>query len=579
MIPDPRSQGVSFTAAAATPNPPAVDQAGILIAPGNNANLVKLWGEAASVRAYYAEGPLSENAEAHFRLDERKHPIFTCATEIGETQLGALHIDISGVTGTSVPSAPATPAPLGDWPGLIWRVKTGGTIGQPGIVISFSLDGGLQYVDYALGIATSLEIAVYGLKLNFAAGDLNDGDVITGWTDPPSFDATTLGAAFDAILARSDRFSLIGIEPALLPSFGAQISAFLDDLEASIPGRDCHLFGSMRRQYRDVTATIEATFSAAGRTITRTAGSFVTDGFKAGMVITPTGSVSNNGTFIKVLTVAAGVLTMTANVTLVDEGPTASVTIVGSEPDDQYVDNTNEEWSGFSDNRVTLTRGTIIANRPYDAYAPQRTLGGLAWMRSIAEPIGVEVAQRQAVGGIGGPVAAKLNGRVQINNEWLCLDSAKLASHALAPSRALVLQTDNDGSGPYFVRARTMYHPTNPETQDLLLKARLAIAAKNAIRPVLAAKVFSAFDPNLSDPLVIAFSDEAKKEIEADCYAALRKRLKGAASNLDVEDPTKPLFRIIGVDENYVVSCEMFIRTKLYPAGFVVTFSVAQPGE
>ncbi len=58
-------------------------------------------------------------------------------------------------------------------------------------------------------------------------------------------------------------------------------------------------------------------------TITRGAGSFITDGYAAGMLIVVTGTASNNGTF-RVAAVVAGTLTLASSETLVAEGPVAT---------------------------------------------------------------------------------------------------------------------------------------------------------------------------------------------------------------------------------------------------------------
>ncbi len=68
------------------------------------------------------------------------------------------------------------------------------------------------------------------------------------------------------------------------------------------------------------------TFAATSpATITRTAGSWVTDGFAANLPVTIAGSSSNNGTF-KVASVSASVLTLASGETLTTEGPSAGCT-------------------------------------------------------------------------------------------------------------------------------------------------------------------------------------------------------------------------------------------------------------
>jgi hypothetical protein len=81
-----------------------------------------------------------------------------------------------------------------------------------------------------------------------------------------------------------------------------------------------------------VTTGAVATISFANTnpdTINRSAGSFVTDGFKSGMTITVSGSVSNNGTYT-IATVVAGTLTLIPSDSLATEAAGASVTIAGN---------------------------------------------------------------------------------------------------------------------------------------------------------------------------------------------------------------------------------------------------------
>lgn len=75
------------------------------------------------------------------------------------------------------------------------------------------------------------------------------------------------------------------------------------------------------------------TFAAAGRTITASSGSFITDGFLAGANVVVTGTTSNNGTYM-ILSLTATVITLTTNHTnLVNEGPISTGAINGQVPD------------------------------------------------------------------------------------------------------------------------------------------------------------------------------------------------------------------------------------------------------
>jgi hypothetical protein len=68
------------------------------------------------------------------------------------------------------------------------------------------------------------------------------------------------------------------------------------------------------------------TFAFAGRTITRSSGSWIDDGFAPGMTVTIKGS-EDNDIRATVAAVAATVLTLLSPAELIDEGPTAGVTV------------------------------------------------------------------------------------------------------------------------------------------------------------------------------------------------------------------------------------------------------------
>lgn len=74
------------------------------------------------------------------------------------------------------------------------------------------------------------------------------------------------------------------------------------------------------------------TFNQAGRTITASSGSFITDGFVIGMNVVAAGFSSNNGTYM-ILTVTATVLTLTTNHTnLTTSGALTAGTLDGQAP-------------------------------------------------------------------------------------------------------------------------------------------------------------------------------------------------------------------------------------------------------
>lgn len=72
--------------------------------------------------------------------------------------------------------------------------------------------------------------------------------------------------------------------------------------------------------------------SGGSDTITASSGSFVTDGYKAGMMVPVAGTSSNNGTHGPLVTVTATVLTFGSGTTLANEGPLSSTATLDATP-------------------------------------------------------------------------------------------------------------------------------------------------------------------------------------------------------------------------------------------------------
>lgn len=249
-------------------------------------------------------------------------------------------IDASKVTGTSVISV--TPGPNGilEETNGILIVDKGGTVETDDVRVRVSLDNGVTYRAVRLKGVTSYTFPYVGIVLNFAAGTLVEGDTYRFATTAPAWDADGIAAGRVELgkqqrLARS--WMVIGDAPTDTVA-NAVISA-VNDYEtlkkrfttARVGVRDRLPFAAMSRTQVRMKGNPTVTFAevgASGDTITRSAGSFVADGFAVGMTITITGSASNNVTGI-ITAVSATVLTF-GTTDLVDEGPVANVAIVGS---------------------------------------------------------------------------------------------------------------------------------------------------------------------------------------------------------------------------------------------------------
>lgn len=137
----------------------------------------------------------------------------------------------------------------------------------------------------------------------------------------------------------------------------------------------------------------EATF--AGSTIARAdGGSFLDDGWQPGMLATISGSMANDGTMARVVTVTATTLILLASVAFLAEGPTADVQIAGTVADGfayycgpQHL----HEWTGADVCTIVPSAGAPGAGLQARRTATiRKALGGLDFTLDIhvwgAEP-------------------------------------------------------------------------------------------------------------------------------------------------------------------------------------------------
>lgn len=246
-----------------------------------------------------------------------------------------------GVTGSSVISVAAGGGGYLEEVDAVLTVTTGGTIGTNGIVFTLSLDGGRTENTVRLGTATSYTVPYVGIVISFAAGTLVAGDVYTFATTHPMWDSTGITNARIALaqqLKRTRSWLVIGdcatdtIANGVVTAANAYRTTDNRFTGARVNTRDRLPYAEMSRTSVRMSGSPTVTFAevgATGDTITRSTGSFVTDGFAAGMAIDVSGSGSNNFTKAKITAVSALVLTLDTQ-DLVAEGPVSSVTIVGS---------------------------------------------------------------------------------------------------------------------------------------------------------------------------------------------------------------------------------------------------------
>lgn len=274
----------------------------------------------------------------HFEEAE-KPVIFIGLPTVTPGAIGRL--DASGNAGSSVVSVAAgVHGVLEEVDGIV-SVIEGGTIGTSQIVLGLSLDGGTTTKRVRLGTASSYVIPYVGLTLSFAAGGLVAGNVAYKFsTIAPRWDQAGLAAARAALAAQAKQCRSWLIVGDLLNSTDANnVLAEVNGYEtgntryvfARSQVRDRKVRAAMSRTRVQMTGTPTLTFAeigATGDTVTRSAGSWIADGFAVNDVVTISGSVSNN-VIGPITALTATVLTF-GTTDLAPEGPVPGVTVVGS---------------------------------------------------------------------------------------------------------------------------------------------------------------------------------------------------------------------------------------------------------
>lgn len=178
-------------------------------------------------------------------------------------------IDVTGVDGTSVASKHSGATADDDYEAVIKVVK-GGTIGVAGITYQTSLDAGRSWSPVtALGTANYLTIANSGgIRIDFAAGTLVAGDVVSIVSHAPASTASDLTTALAALTASSQPYKAVWIGTPVDATIAAAISTWLNTV-ASTTGKGHKVYcayrmpdpGETEADYLDAFATEFAGFS------------------------------------------------------------------------------------------------------------------------------------------------------------------------------------------------------------------------------------------------------------------------------------------------------------------------------
>lgn len=243
--------------------------------------------------------------------------------------------DDSQVDGTCAITVTGTPLEECDLELTVTHTGTK-TIGTDQILFDLSLDGGRTTKSVKLGTATSYVVPYVGITLNFAAGTLIADDLYTCRTTAPKPDQAGIQDAREALAEQ------LKVERSWLCPWDVATEDEAQDIVTEVNAYDTtnDRFKHVRVQARDAypaaklsnVGTITfAEVDATGDTITRSAGSFIADGFRVGQILTITGSASNNVTTDAITAVTATVITLDTT-DLEAEGPVAAGTVRISAP-------------------------------------------------------------------------------------------------------------------------------------------------------------------------------------------------------------------------------------------------------
>jgi hypothetical protein len=338
-MPQLPSASVSVSAAASTPSA-GTDVICILAPCAVQADITpRIFGNANAIHEIHG---YSEGVEyASFHMRETRKPVIYVALPIDAPGVISRE-NSSGNTGTSVVSVTeGADGCLSEHDGIL-EVERGGLVGTDQIVLRLSLDGGLKFESVRIGTGNAYTIPNVDVDVALAAGTLVAGDTVLTWHGSgPRASMSDVTAAREALASDMKFFRSIILIGDLQSD--TEAAAFRDELTAYDTQNQRFVYGrasvydrlplaTMARERVRMTGAPNVTFTevgATGDTITRASGSFVADGFAAGMRIDVSGSGSNNFTNALITAVSATVLTLDTQ-DLAAEGPVGNVTITGT---------------------------------------------------------------------------------------------------------------------------------------------------------------------------------------------------------------------------------------------------------
>ncbi len=328
--------------------------------------------------------PAADYAAIHFQ-ESRKPILFVGLPIVTAGAVGQQ--DNSGVTGSSAITVAAGSDGILEAVNATLTVTKGGTIGTSQIAFSLSLDGGRTSKPVRLGTANSYTVPYLGIVINFGAGTLVAGDVFSFRTTAPRWDQAGIEAARLALAAQKKQVrSWLVVGDLVVEQDATDVLTEINAYETAN-----ERFAYVRVQARDIYPAAKksnlgtltfAEVGASGDTITRSTGSWIADGFRAGQTITVAGSVSNNVTGA-ITGVTATVLTL-GTTDLTAEADVADCTVTA--PAETHTDWLTAIDAAFADidaeKRIDIASGRARKRSPITGWLFRRPL---SWAASVRE--------------------------------------------------------------------------------------------------------------------------------------------------------------------------------------------------
>lgn len=328
--------------------------------------------------------PAADYAAIHFQ-ESRKPILFVGLPIVTAGAVGQQ--DDSGVTGSSAITVAAGSDGILEAVNATLTVTKGGTIGTSQIAFSLSLDGGRTSKPVRLGTASSYTVPYLGIVINFGAGTLVAGDVFSFRTTAPRWDQAGIEAARLALAAQKKQVrSWLVVGDLVVEQDATDVLTEINAYETAN-----ERFAYVRVQARDIYPAAKksnlgtltfAEVGASGDTITRSTGSWIADGFRAGQTITVAGSVSNNVTGA-ITGVTATVLTL-GTTDLTAEADVADCTVTA--PAETHTDWLTAIDAAFADidaeKRIDIASGRARKRSPITGWLFRRPL---SWAASVRE--------------------------------------------------------------------------------------------------------------------------------------------------------------------------------------------------